>query len=97
MASYQLSEEAKADLIRIHQYGIIRFGEKQADFYFATFFNYFDEIAKRPFSFEAIDHIKINYRKCVCGSDTIYFKVSPQSTVQIMAIVGRQDLNTIFK
>jgi toxin ParE1/3/4 len=34
MANYKLTEQAREDLIRIHQYGMARFGEKQADKYF---------------------------------------------------------------
>ena len=63
----------------------------QADKYFNTFFEYFDIIAQRPFSFESVDYIKPGYKRCVCGSDSIYFKVS-KNIVEIMAIVGRQDL-----
>lgn len=91
MAKYRLSNEAKNDLIRIHHYGIKKFGMAQADNYFDSFFNYFDSIAKRPFSFESVDYIKKGYRRCVCGVDTIYFRVN-EDCVEIMAIVGRQDL-----
>ena len=95
MANYRLSEEAKADLIRIYQYGVKRFGMSQADRYFDNFFNCFDMIAGRPFSFESVDQIKTGYRRCVCGSDSIYFRIN-QETVEIMAVVGRQDLSKIF-
>ncbi|MCX7548130.1 type II toxin-antitoxin system RelE/ParE family toxin [Xanthomarina sp. F1114] len=92
MAKYRLSNEAKNDLIRIHQYGVEKFGMTQADKYFESFFKYFDIIAQTPFSFESVDYIKNNYRRCVCGIDSIYFKVN-EDIVEIMAIVGRQDLN----
>lgn len=92
MAKYRLSKEAKNDLIRIHQYGIKKFGISQADKYFETFFEYFDMIAEQPFSFESVDYIKKGYRRCVCGSDSIYFKINEEK-VDIMAIVGRQDIN----
>ncbi|MGB5983274.1 MAG: type II toxin-antitoxin system RelE/ParE family toxin [Nonlabens sp.] len=92
MGKYKLSNEAKNDLIRIHQYGFEEFGMAQADKYFESFFKYFDIIAQRPFSFESVDYIKKDYRRCVCGVDSIYFKVN-QDTVEIMAIIGRQDLN----
>lgn len=95
MAKYRLSNVAKEDLIRIHQYGVKQFGEAQADKYFESFFNYFDIIAQRPFSFESVDYIKTGYRRCVCGSDSIYFTVNNDIT-EIMAIVGSQDLKTIF-
>jgi len=67
----------------------------QADRYFDSFFEYFDIIAQRPFSFESVDYIKNGYRRCVCGSDSIFYKIN-NGTVEIMAIIGRQDLNSIF-
>ena len=95
MAKYKLSNTAKEDLIRIHHYGVKKFGITQADKYFDSFFEYFDSITQRPFSFESVDYIKKGYRRCVCGSDSIYFKVNID-IVEIMAIVGKQDLNKIL-
>lgn len=92
MTKYRLSNEAKNDLIRIHHYGVNAFGMVQADKYFESFFKYFEIIAQSPFSFESVDYIKKDYRRCVCGVDSIYFKVN-EDVVEIMAIVGRQDLN----
>lgn len=94
MANYRITNEAKNDLIRIHQYGVKQFGMVQADLYFNAFFTCFDNIAQRPFSFEAVDYIKKGYRRCICGVDAIYFKVH-KNTIDIMAIVGRQDLDRI--
>ncbi len=95
MAIYRLSNEAKGDLIRIHHYGVEKFGITQPDKYFNTFFEYFDIIAQRPFSFESVDYIKEGYRRCVCGVDSIYYRIE-DGTVEIMAIIGRQDLNSIL-
>ncbi len=95
MAKYRLSNEAKDDLIRIHQYGIRKFGIAQADKYFDSFFKYFDIIAQRPFSFESVDYLRVGYRRCVCGSDSIFFKIN-EDQIEIMAIVGQQDLRTIL-
>ena len=92
MAKYKLTNEAKNDLIRIHQYGVKKFGMTQADKYFESFFEYFDIIAERPFSFEDVNYIKKGYRRCVCGVDSIYYKVN-ENFVEIVTIVGRQDLN----
>ncbi|MFL1895209.1 type II toxin-antitoxin system RelE/ParE family toxin [Aquimarina sp. 2-A2] len=90
MANYRLSNEAKNDLIRIHHYGVKKFGMIQADIYFNSFFTYFDSIAERPFSFESVDFIKKGYRRYVCESDSIYFRMK-DNTVEIMSIIGRQD------
>jgi len=95
MAKYRLSDSAKEDLIRIHHYGIKKFGETQADKYYDSFFEYFDIITKRPFSFKSVDFIKKGYRRCVCGSDSIYYKIN-NDIVEIMAIIGRQDLNNVL-
>ena len=95
MADYRLSNSAKEDLIRIHHYGVKNFGITQADKYFDSFFEYFDIIAQRPFAFESVDYIKIGYRRCVCGSDSIYYRVSNE-IVEIMAIIGSQDLNKVL-
>jgi toxin ParE1/3/4 len=67
----------------------------QADKYFNTFFEYFDIIAQQPFAFESVDYIKNGYRRCVCGSDSIYFKIN-DDIVEIMSIVGMQDLKNIL-
>ncbi len=95
MVKYRLSNEAKEDLIRIHHYGIEKFGETQADKYFESFFEYFEIIARQPFSFESVDSIKTGYRRCVCGSDSIFYRLN-DGVVEIMAIIGRQDLNSIL-
>lgn len=95
MAEYRLSNTAKEDLIHIHQFGVEKFGMIQADKYFNSFFDYFEIIAKRPFSFESVDYIKEGYRRCPCGSDTIYYKIN-DDIVEIMAIVGMQDLKNLL-
>jgi len=95
MAKYRISQTAKEDLIRIHHYGVIRFGMAQADKYYNSLFDCFDIITERPYSFESVDYIKEGYRRCVCGADSIYFKLK-RNTVDIMAIIGRQDLNQIL-
>lgn len=94
MAKYKLSNVAKEDLIRIHNYGVKKFGMQQADKYFDSFFEYFEVIVERPFSFEAVDFIRTGYRRCVCGSDTIYFRVN-ENHIEIMTIIGRQDFKNI--
>ncbi len=92
MASYRLSREAEKDLIRIHQYGVRTFGEQQADLYFHALVKQFDLIAKNPYHYQAVDYIKPGYRHCVYKADTIYFRIT-DINVEIMAIIGRQDLD----
>ncbi len=96
MGSYKLSNSAKEDLIRIHQYGVKKFGIRQADKYFNSFFEYFEIISMRPFSFESVDFIRPDYRRCVCGSDSICFKIF-EDKVEIMAIIGSQNISQLQK
>ena len=95
MAKYILSKAAEDDLIRIYHYGLQSFGQIQADKYFQAFTKCFERIAENPFLFEAVDHIKKDYRRCVCGSDSIFYKIE-NGSVYITAIVGRQDIDRIF-
>ncbi|WP_165748826.1 type II toxin-antitoxin system RelE/ParE family toxin [Cellulophaga sp. Z1A5H] len=95
MTDYKLSKVAKEDLIRIHRYGVKKFGMAQADKYFDSFFEYFNIIAQSPYSFESVDFIKKGYKRCVCGSDSIYYKIN-ENIVEIMAIVGKQDFKNIL-
>ncbi len=67
----------------------------QADKYFESFFECFDIIAERPYSFKSVEYVRKDYRRCVCEVDSIYFRVNKNS-IEIMAIVGRQDLKNIL-
>lgn len=92
MENYRLSENAKLDLKRIYLYGLRLYGEEQADKYFNDFFEKFEQIAEQPLLFPAVDEIRPGYRRCICGIDNIYFRISGQM-VEIMAIIGQQDTN----
>ncbi|WP_162339850.1 type II toxin-antitoxin system RelE/ParE family toxin [Cyclobacterium salsum] len=92
MGHYRLTEDAKADLIRIHHYGVLRFGENQAEKYFMAFFDQFDLIADQPYLFPSVDFIREGYRRSVCRADSIYFRIE-SNAVEIMAIIGRQDFD----
>lgn len=94
MNKYRLSKLADEDLVRIYRYGVLRFGKSQADKYYDSLFEYFDIIADRPYSFENVDFIKLGYRKCVCGSDVIYFKIN-NGVIDIMRIIGQQELKNL--
>ena len=86
MYSYYLSSEAKEDLKRIYYYGVSKFGINQADSYFNMFYDCFEKIEGNPFLFPSADHIKIGYRYCVCGVDTIYYQISGDKRVEIIPL-----------
>ena len=92
MQKYVLSNNAKEDLKRIYAYGLAEFGEQQAEAYFHDFWKMFVKIASSPHIYQSVDHIRPGYRRCPCGSDSIYYRVNG-STVEIMAILGGQEID----
>jgi len=92
MANYRISEDAKADLRRIYRRGVREYGEAQADQYYDALFDRFEQLAMRPYLYQAVDDIRIGYRRCVCGVDSIYYRVDGD-TAEIMAILGQQDVD----
>jgi len=91
MANYRISEDAKADLMRIYRRGVREFGEAQADQYYDAFFDRFEELAEQPYLYQAVDDIREGYRRSVCGADSIYYRVDGD-TVEVMAILGQQEV-----
>ena len=93
MGSYRLNENAKLDLKRIYLHGLHLYGEAQADKYFNEFFEKFEQIAEQPLIYPTVDEIYLGYRRSVCGVDSIYYRISSDNLVEIMAILGQQDTN----
>lgn len=93
MYNYNLSKQAKEDLLRIYEYGISQFGLDQADKYFDMMHDCFSKIARNPYLFPLVSNIKSNYHKCVCGVDAIQYKIVADGIV-ITTIIGRQDFET---
>ncbi len=79
MGNYRLTENAQSDLIRIHQYGVRAHGEIQADEYYFAFFDCFEQLAKQPLLYPTVDDIRKGYRRCVCGADSIYYRIEKPS------------------
>ncbi len=72
-----------------------RWGVAVADGYHAAFFEHFEHLAAQPFLYPAVDDIREGYRRSVCGRDNVYYRVEAD-TIEIMAIIGRQDLDEWF-
>jgi len=96
MAAYRLTEAAKNDLRRIYFYGWEQWGEAAADRYHDALYDRFEEIAERPNSYPAVDHVSKGYRRSVCGVDNIYYRIGGDGIVEIMAILGSQDAEEIL-
>ncbi len=96
MGTYKLSSDAKSDLYRIWLRGLHEYGEEQADRYYYNFIRHFEELADMPYLYPAADHIRNGYRRSVCGVDSIFYRVSGDA-VEIMNILGRQDVSGVIK
>ena len=91
MGNYRLSDKAHQDLDRILDYGIDRFGLEQALRYYDALQNRLDAIASHPMLYPAVDHIRPGYRRSVCGSHAIYYRLDA-STVEIMRLINHEDI-----
>lgn len=91
MYNYFLSNDAKEDLRRIYYYGVISFGVVQADKYFNMIHDCFDKIESNPYMFPTVGFIEKDFRFCVCGVDTIYYKIMQDNSIEIITIIGKQD------
>ena len=94
MGIYRLSADAESDLYRIWLYGVQNFGEAGADQYYNAFFERFEKLTQSPYSYPAVDHIREGYRRSVCGSDSIYYRIVGDD-IEIMNILGRQDISKL--
>lgn len=90
MYNYILTREAKEDLLRIYEYGVFVFGESQAEKYLKTLHICFEKIASNPFMFPVVEKYEHIDRFCVCGVDTIYYKIK-ELHIEIITIIGRQN------
>ena len=90
---YKVSFTAKEDLRRIYYYGCEELGPQKAEKYFQQFFEQFEKIAANPFIYQSVDHIRPGYRRSPCGVDSIYYRIEKQ-TIEIMAVIAGQDVNT---
>lgn len=88
--SLRLSSLAETDLADIYEYGFRQWGEAQADAYYDALLTHFELLCSNPFLFAAVDDIRPGYRRSVCGSHSIYYRIG-QYTVEVMAVIGRQD------
>lgn len=87
---YKLSSETEIDLRRIYSFGIFKFGLDQADIYYDKLIETFELITKRPYAFPIKTVNQVDYSKCVCGSDVIYYRIMTDY-VEISTIIGSQD------
>ena len=95
MGTYRLSEEAKDDLIGIHQYGVEKHGEAQADAYYWQIIERLEMLGETPLVYSRVPEVRDGYRRSVCREHSIYYRLDNED-VEIMAILRSQDTNLRF-
>ena len=94
MNDYRLSPEAEQDLNTIYKWGHRTFGEASANKYHLGLLDRFAKIATSPLIYQAVDHLRKDYRRAVHGKDIIYYKIIDDDlNIVIIRIIGRQDLS----
>lgn len=93
--TFKLSPSAKQHINEIWLYGVRNWGEVAADRYYKGLFLAFESIAKMPLHYQAVDEIRLGYRRCPYKSHSIYYQVKDLE-VYIMAVLGRQNLGQLL-
>lgn len=90
---YYLTQAADADLERLYEWGIDRFGVKVADEYYDGLIAHLRQIANTPQLWQEVDHIRAGYRRSVYIAHSIYFRIEA-SGVLIVRVLGRENPQT---
>jgi len=90
---YRLTRAADADLERLYEWGIDRFGLSAADAYYDALLIRFEEIAKSPRLWQSVEHIRAGYRRSVFRAHSIYYRIAGNDVV-IIRILSREDVQT---
>lgn len=87
MADYCLSKRAAADLRRISQYTVDRFGVEQAELYVGSLIQGFKNVAAHPHIGTDCSKLRRGARRIEQGSHVIYYRASKRE-VMILRILG---------
>jgi len=90
MRHYTLAQDADADFESIFEYGLDNFGKDAAILYQNKLIRHFEELAECPLHYQAVSHIRKDYRRSVCGVHSIYYRIHGEGII-IIRILGRQD------
>ena len=92
MPEYRLTDRARADLIGIFDFTQSKFGEYQADAYYAGLIRSFGLLADFPLIGQTIGELAAGYRRFRFQSHLIFYTVQ-SDCVEIRAIIhGGQDI-----
>ena len=95
MPDYRLSKNAEIDLFDIAVHGDKVFGTAQSNKYRDKLKKQFLIIGSNPHRYPTVDHIRVGYRRSVCGVHSIYFKTGDDGISEIMRILRAQSTDKI--
>ena len=90
MVRFELSPDAERDLLNIAYFGMEQFGVTQSERYRDKLYQRFQELAETPLLYPAVDHIRQGYRRSVCGSHSVYYRIHT-NYVEIMRVIGQEN------
>jgi toxin ParE1/3/4 len=90
---YHLAQAADADLERLYEWGIDRFGVKTADEYYEELIARLGQIADTPQLWQEVDHIRAGYRRSVYAAHSIYYRAGANG-VLIVRVLGHENPQT---
>lgn len=86
---YILSNSAMCDIEDIKSWGSDNFGKKSAIAYLIELRQKIDLIARNPFLFQSVEHIRQGYRRAPFKAHSIYYKIEGELVI-IKRIIGKQ-------
>ena len=92
MASFRLTERAKADLRSIGRYTQAAWGREQRNTYLARLDTSFHLLAREPHRARACDDIRPGYRKYHVGRHLIFYRESLEGVEIIRILHDRMDI-----
>lgn len=93
MASFRLTQAAKADLKDIGRYTRKTWGLVQRDQYLTMLDGCFHELAVQPLKGRDCSDIQTGYRKYSAGSHVIFYRQADAGTIEIVRILhSRMDM-----
>lgn len=91
MKGYRLTVAAQIDLDQLLDQGISDYGVEAAIDYYDKLEQRFEELVERPFSYPAVNEIRVGYRLTVCGVHSVYYRIDEEEVV-IARILKKQDM-----
>ncbi len=97
MASFYLTNAARADLKEIGRYTKKQWGAPQRVKYLTMLDGCFQDLAAKPLTGQDCSDIRSGYRKYSAGSHVIFYRQIAEDTIEVVRILhGRMDTERHF-